>query len=333
MSILNDIRKKVEKTLSPEQPQRSPRFIKQYDDKTRFSLIGTVGSGKTTICANLLVTAQTKSNEEPNFYCRVIEHKSNIRVAASNLRHGKFPPKTIPTGSSTYESGLELRWKTRWGGEKYVHIPIIDVAGEDIQYMLEDYNMEEDTSDKIDYNRLKDLIHYIKESEGFIIVLPAPRAFIGANTQIEPEPEDLAADPDVNLSRLLEQIINYKREHRGKAIKFIAVVITKYDLFQNYANKNRMNLYEQGGIENFMRTFFPDTNMQLKYYKDKNLVKFYPSYVTVEYNEKGETLYWNAPDSDFHGTPVVARIPKQNIHKYAESSYFTLFDDLEPFAS
>jgi len=320
-NILKWGRKQFDQATQPSQPL----FLRRYDTKTRFALVGTVGAGKTTICANLLITAHTKSNDEPNFYCRVIEHKSNIRVAASNLRRGVFPPKTVPTGNSTYESGLELTWRGVLG-EKHVHIPIVDVAGEDIQYMLESYNMGETPSHSINYQRLKDLVQYIKESEGFIIALPAPRAFVG-NSQIEPEPEDLAADPDVNLSRLLEQIINYKRSHGGKAIKFVLVVITKYDLFQDYAIKNGMNLYQQGGIEIFMQTFFPDTNMQLKYLKDKGLVKFYPSYVSLEYDEDGKMLTWN------DGTPRVARDPKKNKPKYAESAYMQMFKDLEPFAN
>lgn len=319
-SILKAVKKQFEQASQPVQPL----FLRHYDTKTRFAMIGTVGAGKTTISANLLITAQTKSDDEPNFYCRVIEYKSNLRNSASNLRHGRFPPKTIPTGNSTYESGLELRW-TGIFGEKYVHIPIVDVAGEDIQFMLEGYNIGE-AQQHINYRRLKDLVQYIKESEGFIIALPAPRAYVGSS-QIEPEPEDLAADPDVNLSRLLEQIINYKRNNRGKPIKYIAVVITKYDLFQDYATKNNMNLYEQGGIEHFMRVHFPDTNMQLKYLKDKGLVKFYPSYVSLEYDEDGNVMTWE------DGTPRVARDPKKNKPKYAESAYMQLFKDLEPFAS
>ena len=292
-------------------------------------MLGTVAAGKTTISGNLLVTAHTKSNDDPNFYCRVIEHKSNIRVAASNLRNGIFPPKTIPTGNSTYESGLELRWKTTFG-EKYVHIPIVDVAGEDIQFMLQDYNVGENDA-VINYQRLKELIQYMKESEGFIIALPAPRACTGV--QIEFEPEDLAADPDVNLSRLLEQIINYKRQHRGKDIKGIAVVITKYDLFQDYAIRNNMNLYEPGGINRFMEVYFPDTNMQLKYLRDKGLVHFFPSHVSLEYDEGGDLQTHNAPGLPYHNSPKIAVDRRTRKPKYAESSYMSLFDYLEQFAS
>lgn len=309
-----------------------PRFMRHYDKKTRFSLIGTVGSGKSTIGACTLITAHTKSNDEPNFYCRTIEHKSNIRVAASNLRRGIFPPKTVPTGNSTYEAGLEITWEGLLG-EKHVHIPIVDVAGEDIQFMLEEYNQGvTNTIDRINYLRLKELVQYIKESTGFIMALPAPRAYIG-NDQVEAEPEDLAADPDVNLSRLLEQIINYKRLHRGEPIKFVAVMITKYDLFQDYALQNGMDLYTAEGIDKFMRTLFPDTNMQLKYLRDKGLVKFYPSYVSLTYDEHGQLQMWNVPDRDYHHTPIVARDSRVNKPRYAETSYMTLFDDLEPFAS
>ena len=69
----------------------------------------------------MLVTAHTRSNDDPNFYCRLVEHKSNLRVAASNLRRGIFPPKTIPMGRTTQEAGLQIIRKSMFGEKKLEH--------------------------------------------------------------------------------------------------------------------------------------------------------------------------------------------------------------------
>jgi len=321
----------VDKALTPQQ---QPRFIKFYDSKTRFSMIGTVGAGKTTVAACMLVTAHTKSNDDPDFFCETTELKSGIRVSASNLRRGIFPPKTVPTGNTTYESGLKIRRKG-WLGEKFVHIPIVDVAGEDLQYILNEYQ-QDSTPTSINYRRLAALLDYIKQSQGFILILPAPRVFTNSS-QIEAVPGALeggiAEDPDVNLSRLLEAIITYKEQHRGRPIKGIAVVITKYDLFQKYAIKHNMHLYNSDGIENFMKTHFPDTNMQLKYLKAKGLVRFFPSHISLQYTEDGETERWNAPSKHYHNQPIIKRDNDRNIPIYSEESYMALFEYLEQFAS
>lgn len=150
--ILDWSKRKLDQALSPNIPEYQSEFIKYYAFKTRFAMLGTVGSGKTTVSACMLITAHTRSNDDPDFYCQTVERKSGIRVSASNLRRGIFPPKTIPTGNTTYESGLKIRRKT-WHGEKFVHIPIVDVAGEDLQYLLSDFEMNY-VPDTINYRRL-----------------------------------------------------------------------------------------------------------------------------------------------------------------------------------
>jgi hypothetical protein len=323
-------RQQLDNALSPTTPAYQQTFIRNYDFKTRFAMLGTVAAGKSTVAGCMLVTAHTKSNDDPTFYCQTVELKSGIRISASNLRRGIFPPKTKPTGNTTYESGIKIRRTSMWG-DKFVHIPIVDVAGEDLQYLLGDFDMN-NIPNTVNYKRLSALLTYIKESQGFIIVLPAPRVFTSSG-QMENEPDDLAEDPDVNLSRLLEKIVQYKEQHRGNPIKGIAVVITKYDLFQDYAIKHNMNLYSPGGIDQFMRIHFPDTNMQLKYLKEKGLVRFFPSHVGLEYNENGVVERWNAPGKHYDKKPKVKRVADRNIPEYSERAYMALFDYLEQFAS
>ena len=323
----------LEQTFSTQKQQTygQGKFIKYYNDlKVRFAMIGTVGAGKTTEAAKMLITAHTRSQDDPNFFCRVIEHKSNIRVSASNLRRGIFPPKTIPMGRTTHEAGLQIIRKGMFG-EKKVHIPILDFAGEDIQYMLEDYD-DDVPEASMNWQRIKELLEYLKDSQGIILTLPAPRAFVGTS-QMEPEPEDLAADPDVNMSRLLEQVLNYKEKHRGSDLKAIVCVITKYDLFQTYAIANDMDLYEPGGIENFMNVCFPDTNMQLKYLQNKGIVRFFPSHVELKRDQNKQPMFWNALGTNYNGSPIVDVDLKTRKPKYSEGPSMAMFDFLEQFAS
>jgi len=331
MSLFKRVAAQVDKYTQPSNKAYSGRLIKHYAHlKMRFAMVGTVGAGKTTECAKMLVTAHTRSEDDPNFFCRLVEHKSNLRVSASNLRKGVFPPKTLPMGKTTQEAGLQIIRKSMFG-EKRLHIPVMDVAGEDIQYMLEDYD-DNEPDDTPNWHRIKELLEYLKNSQGFIFVLPAPRAFIGRE-QLEQEPEDLAADPDVNVSRLLEQILNYKQLHHGNAIRAIAIIISKYDLCQDYCIKNEMDLYTESGMRQFMKVYFPDTNMQLKFLQQKGLVRFFPSHVDLKRDQNRTPLLWNAPGQAHNGSPVIEVDPRTRRPKYSENASMALFDYLEQFAS
>jgi len=98
-----------------------------YEYKNRFSLLGTVGAGKSTIAGLVVLTTQTLG-VRPNFICRILERNSNIYGDVSNLRSGRFPQKTVAYDSFATEAGLLLTQKTLLGSKK-IQIPICDVAG------------------------------------------------------------------------------------------------------------------------------------------------------------------------------------------------------------
>lgn len=318
-------------------PQQQPKYITPFESKTRFTMIGPVGSGKTTIAALMLVTAETRSQDEPGFYCNVLEHGSQIRQSAWNLRAGRFPPKTIPTQKYAYEAGLEI---TKHGliGEKKVHLPLIDVAGEDQQIMLAKYASPEDVRKPVNYLTAKTLLNYMKSSKGFILTLCAPRVPIldldrqkDLILKREKEPDGISDFPDVNISRMLQEVINYKK---GKNIEGIAVVITKWDILQPYLiEKQGIDLYEPGGINQFMNIYFPGTTMQLKRLNKEGIVKYFPSHVSLQKNDEGEVQYWGPDD------PKVNVITKDSLGNaclkpdYSEASYMAMFDYLESFAN
>ena len=314
---------------TPEQP----KYITPFESKTRFTMIGAVGAGKTTIAALMLITAETRSQDEQGFYCNVLEYGSQIREAAWSLRTGHFPPKTVPTGEYAYETGLEIVSK-RFFGEKKVHIPLIDVAGEDQQIMLRKYIGPQASRNPVNYLTAKTLLNYMKSSKGFILTLCAPRIPVpGLN--LEGEPDGISKFPDVNMSRMLQEVRNYKK---GKNIEAIFVVITKWDILQPYMiDKYGINLYAPGGIQKFMNVYFPGTAMQLKHLEDKGIVKYYPSHVKLVKDERGQVEYWAPDDPKVNVVDkIIAEDGTENpclLPDYSQASYMALFDDLEALAS
>lgn len=303
-----------------------PTASQLYQYKTRFGMLGTVGSGKSTVASGVVLTAQTLSSDLPDFYCRVIESNSDILADASNLRRGRFPRKTDAYERYPIESGLLLIWRGFFG-EKKVQIPICDIAGEDIQQMIKQSRLR--LSNEA-FNANQQLLKYVKDADGFLLCVPASRALMfldDAQIEAEPSVEDGVGDPDVPVSRILNDIINFKSEHKGKPINAIGVIITKWDLLAPYAVRAGMNLYEEDGIQNFMKTCFPSTSMHLKPYVDKDKVKFFPSHFNVLKDDAGNVKKWG------DGGDRIDVIQERRVPSYSEQSYVNLFKWLRSFAT
>lgn len=307
------------KVLKPKDEELAPQL---YKYKTRFSMLGTVGAGKTAVCGGIVLTAQTLSGMMPEFKCRILEGSSGIRVAASNLRRGRFPPKTPVNLPAPAEAGLLLYW----GGllrEKKVQIPICDISGEQVQQTIQKHGEHMYPSSEA-YSELTTLMRYVYEADGFIIALPASRALIfDEDKKLEAEPGGIANDPDVNLPRCLDSVFEYKERSGGKKIKGIAVVITKWDLMQPYAQEKDMDIQTPRGLQNFMDVAFPDTMMSLKAYGLEN-VRFFPSYFKVMRDKKGNVVKWEDQSDRIELHPRILRMPQ-----YPEQSYKDLFEFLK----
>lgn len=260
----------------------------------------------------------------------MLEKTSNILEDVSNLRRGRFPKKTSPLELYPPEAGLLLNWPRAFGlGDKKMQVPIADIAGEDLQQMITKYH-QYNPLDRGSYAANVNLINYVKDADGYICIIPASRALMfHDDIQLEAEKTDpgLAVDPDVNLARILGKVIDYKEQTRGKKIKGIAVVITKWDLIAPYAARWDMDLYEPTGrgLRNFMDICFPATSMELKACGlDK--VQFFPSHFQVLRNEDESVVKW--PDGSDRIEVLDKRMPK-----YSEQSYWNLFNWLRTFAS
>lgn len=322
---MSKIAQKLFGSFKPHQDKQPLTVSQLYHYKTRFATVGTVGSGKTSIAAAIVLTAQTLSSILPEFRCRVLQGNTKILSAASDLRRGRFPPKTPINMLNPPESGLLLSW-SNFFGERKIQIPICDLAGEQLQKLLipKLFKPDEETRLESDY-----VIKYAQDSDGFILAVPASRALIfDDDAKLELEPEDTEIDPDVNLSEILESVFQHKEDSNSKRIKGIAVVITKWDMLEPYAKRKDMNIYDPTGkgLQNFMNTAFPATMMTLKSYGLQN-VKFFPSYIKVKRGSQGiERWEDGSPKIESHERYL--RMPK-----YAEKSYVELFEYLKSFAT
>ena len=266
----------------------------QYSFKNRWSLIGTVCSGKTTIEALLVLAARTLSFGVRKFYCDVIENQSTIMDDVSNLQRGRFPAKTRAYNQYAMEPGLLLYWDEMWSN-KQIHIPICDLAGEDLMLGQKGTTMSPGPAA---YSAAKHLQEYVQESDGLILVAPASKALLFKNdVRVEREPSDIAFDPDVNLARIFGGIIDYKRTHsNSKSLKGCVIMISKWDLVEPYAVEMNMDVMTEQGRERFLEVCFPFTRMKIKAMQRvfKTKVLFVPSFVEVERDGQGNIVYWDA---------------------------------------
>lgn len=299
--------------------QKKPQAImptQLYAYKTRFAMLGPTGAGKTTVSALIVLAAQVSSSDMPHFICRVLEGRSRILDAVSSIKQQHFPEKTAAHSRYAMESGLLLRTKGRWG-EKKVQVPIVDVAGEDIELMTAHYRTGVTNVSNIAYSLAQNLISYVKESDGYILCVDASKA-LGVKGYSQPS-SVVRADPDNDLHRILSEIFIHKEQSRGKAIKGIAVVITKWDTIAPFASNWGMDIYDHTGkgLKEFMDICFPNTSMILKDYGfgfGAN-IKVFPSYIEVERDSNGNVKRW---DSDGKEKIVVKdrRMPSCDLQSY-----------------
>jgi len=303
--------------------------------KTNFAMIGSTGAGKTTVNTLMVITSQEMSRLLPNFSCRTLPGKTGIIDYVSKMRDGHFPPKTNPESPVRHESGSVMRWDD-WTGTKQIGIPVCDLAGEQLQKMITDLNMARGnpfSTDMLNIN--KNLISYVRDCDGYIPIVAAPRvhAFMDG-LQLEPETKDettgISTDPDANLYRFLEDIMKHKEDSRGKAIKAIAVVVTKWDRLMPYAQNMGVDLNDPEGMQTFMDRFMPQTMSLLKYEQRRHpnmKLRFFPSYVTIKTKSDGTPEQW--PD----GKDKVELEENQRVPKYWAQSYVSLINFLSEFAA
>jgi len=114
---------------------------KQYEKNITW--LGTRGTSKTTGLGCIDLVCEIESAKNPNFTYRIDERSSGgISQISTDLCRGVFPRQT-PTGR-IYQASIYLTWKNMWGN-KTVHIPVAETAGEDIENLMGPYRGGKET--------------------------------------------------------------------------------------------------------------------------------------------------------------------------------------------
>lgn len=305
----------------------------QNAEKNRVAMLGTTGSGKSAVVAGLAYVAQeeVKATVGTNypFYCTILEKYSEIYQDLSNLRNGHFPAKTAAYGEFISEAGLLLEWE-RWlsskvpfiGKEvrkkvwhKAVHMPICDIAGEDLSQFIRQVRSSANLAQQARINVARTL-GYVRESDGYIVVIKGSRAQ-GFKTQLEKEKDSrLSQDPDVNLVRMLQDLVNYKRGNRQHPVRGVAVVVTAWDKLKPVGDEIGFDLcadamvspnYSVGqrDLERFVAGCFPSTYTAIKSLRVPN-VQYFPMFFLTEKEEDGLTEK-KSVEEGWEGTPMIRR--------------------------
>lgn len=296
--------------------QRSKQKIKR-----RICMLGTVMSGKSTIASGIVVTCESMSALMPDFYCYVLPESTHILVDANNLRRGKFPIKTDPYAPRPFESGLvicERGWK-----EKRVQVPLCDIAGE-ISDQISPYNPGLNPLERRAQHINQQIISYIRDSNGFIVALPANEALMMKDSASK-------TDADAYTYHILSQVIEYKkRNKRSPKLEHIFVVITKWDEVKDLARDYGMDVYDtsQNGLYRYMVNGFPSLSMLLKPLVEQEMVHFYRSYFEIRRDNNNEKIKYPGTKSDYIAT---FEDPSSDVRwrpKYAEQEYVQLVKDI-----
>lgn len=286
--------------VSKPSPATPPHL---FPVKSRVSTIGTVGAGKSAVVAGIVMAAETLVADDPNFFCRVIEGTSDIHQDVSDLREGHFPRKTVPFGAYATESGLLLEEERKIAGvkigDKRLQVPVCDLAGEDLAQTIRQVRAAGPLGN-LAKQAVRNLIAYVRESDGYIVTIKATRAkgLKPRGNQIESEQDEkLSADPDVNLVRLLEDLVNYKETHRSRRIEGMAIVVTAWDALKHSGVADQIGFdilnpfVGQNDLNNFVRACFPAVYAAVKSLRIPN-VQYFPSFFEVETNEDGTPKTW-----------------------------------------
>ena len=284
----------------------------------RVTFIGTRGSGKTTGLGCLALACGKRSEIDGNFKYAIFERNSGLREIPSLLQRGRFPPATLP--GSVYEADIIMEWKSTFGTKK-IRLPFCETAGEDVQKIIGRFSQDVYRTAP-DWRSASLLEKYIDMSNGFVIVIPVPRALMFVDKGYQLEPDDLSKDPDVNIARIVQAIIQCKEDSHSPRIEGMAVLLTQYDIIAFHTKHMGMDLYSVQGIQRFLNKYFPQTMGLLKFF-DLTKVRFFPVHVQVvrDANNPHEFAQW--PD----GTGDRIQIDDQRrLPVYSEESYLNLIE-------
>lgn len=330
-------------------------------DSNRITMIGTMGAGKSTHLAGLLVAADRKvsKSRDTDYPFRYIlaEGSGNIEHDKSALRAGHFPPKTGALKASVIEPGLTFEWAhtTHLAGiemtlsKRQAKMPICDLAGEDLCQLIEKVNQVRTLQQASQLNAQR-ITGIVTQSAGLMLIIKATRAQ-GLGIEIEKEPtgmDGLSVYSDANLKRMVDGIIRFKRQNRNSPqIRGVAIIVTAWDGLAPVAQQistitgkpfDPLDVaISQESLDKFMYMCYPSTHAAITSLHIQN-VRYFPSFFEVETDDNNKPIYWDGTTSPKIRKPDIFD-PTQNFEdnvntvKNSEFWFFKELDWLQEFAS
>lgn len=329
-------------------------------ERNRISIIGTGGAGKTTYATLIVKAAERKASKSKNsnypFKVIVQEGSSNLYDDLARIRAGYFPPKTQAFKTINIEPGLTLEWQqVALDGKvplwtKRVHLPICDLAGEDIVQMINKVK-EVRTLQQAAQTNVEKLVKFINQSSGYIIVIKATRGQ-GLGLETEAEATNVAgmsSYADANLARIITSIIQHKHNNPNTSppIKGMAIVVTAWDGLDAVAKRISAitgqpfdptdEKISQQSLEKFVYACFPSTHAAITSLGLKN-TQYFPSFILTEKDSNGKEICWpgtNMPKIKRKDIFEPGTNWEDNVNTIYDSEFwsFKLIDWLQAYAS
>jgi len=329
-------------------------------NQNRITMIGTMGAGKSSHLAGLLIAAdrkvsKTRDTDFPfRYYLR--EGSGNIEHDKSALRNGHFPPKTGALKASTIEQRITFEWahiKRVAGTEltlskRQSDMPICDLAGEDLCLLIEKVNQARTLQQAALLNAQR-ITSMVMQSSGLMLMIKATRAQ-GLGVELEKEPttiEGLSIYSDANMKRMIDGVVRFKKQNpNSPPLKGIAIVVTAWDGLAPVAEQistitgqkfDPLDItISQECLDKFLYACYPSTHAAISSLHLRN-VRYFPSFFEVERDRYGKPVSWDGTESPKIKKPALfdpARSWEDNVNTVLSSEYwfFKELDWLQEFA-
>jgi len=323
-------------------------------NQNRITMIGTMGAGKSSHLAGLLIAAdrkvsKTRDTDYPfRYYLR--EGSGNIEHDKSALRDGHFPPKTPALRSSAIEQRITFEWAhiKRLGttevplSKRQSDMPICDLAGEDLCLLIEKVNQTR-TLQQASQLSAQRITSMIMQSSGLMLIIKATRAH-GLGIELEKEPtniEGLSVYSDANMKRMIDGVVRFKKQNpNSPPLRGVAIVVTAWDGLAPVAEQistitgqkfDPLDVkISQECLDKFLYACYPSTHAAISSLHLRN-VRYFPSFFEVERDSNGEPICWDGGNSPKIKKPAIfdpQRSWDDNVNTIL-SSEFWFFKELD----
>ncbi len=330
-------------------------------NQNRITMIGTMGAGKSSHLAGLLIAAdrkvsKTRDTDYPfRYYLR--EGSGNIEHDKSALRNGHFPPKTGALKATTIEQRITFEWAhiKRIAGQELTlskrqsDMPICDLAGEDLCLLIEKVNRTRTLQQAALLNAQR-ITSMVMQSSGLMLMIKATRAQ-GLGIELEKEPtsiDGLSIYSDANMKRMIDGVVRFKKQNSSSPpLKGIAIVVTAWDGLAPVAEQistitgqkfDPLDIkISQECLDKFLYACYPSTHAAISSLHLRN-VRYFPSFFEVERDSHGKPVCWDGMESPKIKKPALFdpnRSWEDNVNTVLSSEFwfFKELDWLQEFAT